>query len=70
MARSISPASRTSIGLDFHPERRRHGLDGAELADCRSAMRRIPKDGHSRHARRDLLEQLQPFPAQAVFDEC
>ena len=28
----------------------------------------IPKDRHSRHARRDLLEQLQPFPADAVFE--
>jgi hypothetical protein len=28
----------------------------------------IPKDRRSRHARRDLLEQLQPFPADAVFE--
>ena len=28
----------------------------------------IPKHRHSRHARRDLLEQLQPFPADAVFE--
>ena len=28
----------------------------------------IPKDRRSRHAGRDLLEQLQPFPAQAVFE--
>ena len=28
----------------------------------------IPKDRRSRHARRDLLEQLQPFPAHAVFE--
>ena len=27
-----------------------------------------PKDRRSRHAWRDLLEQLQPFPAQAVFE--
>ena len=27
----------------------------------------IPKDRRSRHARRDLLEQFQPFPAQAIF---
>ena len=27
----------------------------------------IPKDRHSRQAGRDLLEQLQPFPAYAVF---
>ena len=29
---------------------------------------RIPNDRRSRHARRDLLEQLQPFPADAVFE--
>ena len=29
---------------------------------------RIAKDRHARHARRDLLEQLQPFPAHAVFE--
>ena len=27
----------------------------------------IPKDRHSRHAWRDLFEQLQPFPGHAVF---
>ena len=30
---------------------------------------RIAKDCHSRHARRDLLEQLQPFPAHAEFEQ-
>ena len=29
----------------------------------------IPKDCRSRHARRDLLEQFQPFAAQAVFED-
>ena len=28
----------------------------------------IPKHRPSRHARRDLLEQLQPFSADAVFE--
>ena len=28
----------------------------------------IPKDSSSRHARRDLLEEFQPFAAQAVFE--
>jgi hypothetical protein len=28
---------------------------------------RIPKDGHSHDARRNLLEQFQPFPTYAVF---
>ena len=27
----------------------------------------IPKDRRSCHARCDLLEQFQPFPAQAIF---
>ena len=51
----------------LHPERWRHGLDRAELADpgCYGG---IPKDRRSRHARRDLFEQLQPFPGQAVFE--
>ena len=31
-------------------------------------MAGIPKDRHPRHARRDLLEQLQPFAADAVFE--
>ena len=51
----------------LHPERRRHGLDDGELADPRG-YGGIPKDRYSRHARRDLLEQFQPFPAQAVFE--
>ena len=32
------------------------------------AMVGIPKDRRSRHARRDLFEQFQPFPAHAVFE--
>ena len=28
----------------------------------------VPKDRRSHHARRNLLEQLQPFPAQTVFE--
>ena len=65
--RSISPASRTSTGRELHPERRRHRLDGGKLADP-AARCRIAKDRRSRHARRDLLEQFQPFAAQAVFE--
>ena len=66
-ARSISPASRTSTGLISTPN------DGA--TDCIAANwpipaghGGIPKDRRSRHARRDLLEQLQPFRAHAVFE--
>ena len=53
--------------VHLHPERRRHGLDGAELADRRRVWR-VPKDRYSCHARRNLLEQFQPFPAEAVFE--
>src|SRR6516225_10431035 len=32
------------------------------------ALRRIAKDSRAPHAWRDLFEQLEPFPAQAVFE--
>ena len=51
----------------LHAERRRHGLDDGELADP-GGCGRVPKDRRARHARRDLLEQLQPFSRQAVFE--
>src|ERR1700738_5462692 len=50
----------------LHPERWRHCLDNAELGRARG-YGGIPKDRHARHAWCDLLEQLQPFSAQAVF---
>jgi hypothetical protein len=46
----------------LHADRRRHGLDYGELGGA-SGCEGIPKDRRSRHARRNLLEQLQPFPA-------
>ena len=66
-ARSISATSRMSIGLTSTP------TDGAtawitrELADP-GGRSRDPKDGHPRHAGRDLLEQLKPFSGHAVFE--
>ena len=51
----------------LHPDRRRHALDRAELADPRGYAR-IPNNRRSPHARRDLFEQFQPFAAQAVFE--
>src|SRR5262245_60946091 len=51
----------------LHPERRRQGLDDAELGGT-AWYGGIPKDRHTHHARRDLLEQFQPFPADAVFE--
>ena len=68
-ARSISPASRTLTGLTSTPS------DGATAWmtanwPIPAAMAGIPKDRHSRHARRDLLEQFQPFPAQCCIRTC
>ena len=42
-------------------------MDGGELPDP-GGYGGIPKDRHARHVRRDLLEQLQPFPAKAEFE--
>src|SRR5664280_699343 len=50
----------------LQPERRRYRLNGGELADPLGCYG-IAQDRYSRHARRDLLEQLQPFRAHAVF---
>ena len=60
-------ASRTLTGLTSTPS------DGATAwiaANWPSpaGIGGIPKDCRSRHARRDLLEQFQPFPAHAVFE--
>jgi hypothetical protein len=49
----------------LHPERRRHGLDSAQLA---KPYGKIPKHRHSRHPRHDLFEQFKPLPAYAVFE--
>jgi len=56
------------IGLTSIPERRRHGLDGAELG-VSGRVAAISKDCRSGHVWRDLLEQLQPFPAQTVLEQ-
>ena len=53
---------------DLHPERRRHGLNDAELGRAGGYVG-VPKDRHSCHAGCDLLEQLQPFSADAVFEK-
>ena len=66
MARSISDVSRTLIGLTSTPS------DGA--TDWMTANwpipagRWVPKDRRSRYVWRDLLEELQPFAAQTVFE--
>src|SRR6185436_20386186 len=54
-------------GAQLHAERRRHGLDGTHLAHLEEASR-VANDRRSGDAWRDFFEQLQPFPAEAVFD--
>src|SRR5260370_39814523 len=51
----------------LHPDRRGHRLDRAELASP-SGDGGITEDRGACHARCDLLEQFQPFPAQAIFE--
>ena len=50
----------------LYPERWGRGLDRAELAGPGRYTKTL-KESHSLYAGRDLLEQLQPFPADAVF---
>src|SRR5262249_61821946 len=66
MACSISPASRTLIRAHLHPERWGQGLHRAELARPGRYGRSL-QERHALHARRNLLEQLQPFGADAAF---
>jgi hypothetical protein len=51
-----------------HAERRCNRLKRAELASPGGNVR-IANDCRSRHPGSHLLEQLQPFPADAVFDK-
>ncbi len=53
-------------GSDIYPEGRRHGLDSSKLAGPTS-LSGISKHCCSRHTRRNLLEQFQPLPTDAVF---
>src|SRR6516164_7274129 len=50
----------------LYPERWGRGLDRAELAGPGRYTKTL-KEPHSLYAGRDLLEQLQPFPTDAVF---
>ena len=55
-------------GTQLHAKRRRERLDRTELAGTgRDAG--VAKNRHACHTRRDLLEQLQPFPTQRIFVE-
>ena len=60
---SIPHVNRTQL----YAKRRRNGLDHGELARS-GRYGRIAKNGHSRCAGGDLLEQLQPFPAHQIFE--
>src|SRR5262245_14825497 len=58
---------RCSHWSHLYPERWRHGLDHRVLADpC--GYRGVPKDGRPRYVGCYLLEELQPFTAQTVFE--
>src|SRR5262249_36716290 len=49
-----------------HPKRRCRGLHGGELADAGDG--RLTQHRHPFHARRELLEQLQPLGANTVLE--
>ena len=52
---------------NLHPERGRHRLDGGKLASTAS-YGGVTKHCRPRQARRDLLEQFQPFAADVEFE--
>src|SRR6516162_1804667 len=54
-------------GTQFYPKRRPHGLDRCELGGS-TGYGRISKDCHAHHARRNLFEEFQPFPAEGIFE--
>src|SRR3954454_4378998 len=69
MSRSISPASRTSIGSTSTPSA------GATAWIAPNwpgpvANGRFAKLGHALYGGRNLFEQLQPFPAHGIFEVC
>jgi hypothetical protein len=51
----------------IHGERWRHRLHGSDLR-LAAGVPRVENDRHALHARGNVLEQLQPFRANAVFD--
>src|SRR5262249_17320820 len=54
-------------GAHVQSYRRRYSLNSAELAEP-GGYGGIAEDRRARHARRDLFEQFQPFPAQSIFE--
>jgi hypothetical protein len=65
--RSISPGIAHINWNYVHAERRPHGRNGGKLPDS-DGNDGVANDRSPRHARRDLLEQLQPFAADAIFE--
>ena len=65
-----APLDRAGIACsdwrDFNPQSGSGGLHSREKALSRSLVC-VPKDGRPRDARRNLLEQLQPFCCHAEF---
>ena len=53
-------------GAQLQAKRGRKRLDCAEQAGA-SGDAGLPKNRYSSHLRRDLLEQLQPFPTDGIF---
>ena len=51
----------------LHAERLRRGLSSGELSDA-GWISGISEDSHMHKLWRDLLQQLQPFPAQAILE--
>jgi hypothetical protein len=65
--RSISPASRTPYRSDLKAQRRGGRLNHAELTRP-GGYGKVSEHTNLRHARRGLLKQFEPFPAQGVFE--
>ena len=68
MARSISSAFANVDRAHVYSERGRYGLDSGKLADP-TVIAGSRMTASSRHARRNLLEQFQPFRAQVKFED-
>ena len=74
-ARPVRPGGQSLISSylahvdrhDFYTKRRRHRLYGTEHTDA-GGYCRVANDCGSSHDRRDLFEQLEPFPGEAVLD--
>ena len=68
MPRSISPASPKPNGATATPSEGATVWIAAELAGFGAAHITKTKHRRSRHARRNLFEQLRPFAAHAIFE--